>query len=157
MLLWNNNYGQQDSSESKRLAWCEDLSIEITVEECQRICFKAQTQSVKPHFKFIQFKWLMRAYITPTLLNKFNPNIPDVYAKCGMNGTLFHCLWDCPYIQTFWREISDTLSCVTGEKLSMCPKLFILGIFDNNCKISRADKKMIVYCLLQAKLTIAKA
>lgn len=102
---------QASSETGQRLAGCEDLSNEITVEKWQKICYKAQTQSVNTHFKLIQFKWLMRTYIRPTLSNKLNPNIPDVCAKCGMTGTLFHCLQDSPYIQVFWREVLDTLSC----------------------------------------------
>uniref|UniRef100_A0A3Q3BAI7 Reverse transcriptase domain-containing protein n=1 Tax=Kryptolebias marmoratus TaxID=37003 RepID=A0A3Q3BAI7_KRYMA len=66
----------QTSSEHKRLAWCEDLKCNISVEEWQRACLKAQTQSINTQFKLIQYKWLMRTYVTPTLLNKFNSNIP---------------------------------------------------------------------------------
>lgn len=42
---------------------------------------------------------------------------------------------------------------------SLCPKIWILGIFPENCQLSKADKKkkMTVYCLLQAKHTTAKS
>uniref|UniRef100_A0A671X7A5 Reverse transcriptase domain-containing protein n=1 Tax=Sparus aurata TaxID=8175 RepID=A0A671X7A5_SPAAU len=149
--------GSQVSSENKREAWSEDLKTVISVEEWQGVCLKAQTQSINTHFKLIQFKWLMRTYITPILLNKFNPNTPDMCVKCDMKGTLLHCLWDCRSIQTFWLEVLHTLSCVTGVKLPLCPKLCILKIFPTNCKLSKDDKKMTVYCLLQAKHSIAKS
>ena len=146
----------QASSENKRLAWCEDLNDEITVEDWQKVCLNAQRQSINTRFKLLQYKWIMRLYITPILLNKFNPCIPDLCSKCGTKGTLFHCLWDCPIIQAFWIEVLDILSYVTGVRLTVCPKLCILGIFSANCKLSNADKKMTVFCLLQAKHTIAK-
>ncbi len=106
--------GCKTSSESRRLAWREDLNGTITAEEWQKICLKAQTQSINTHFKLIQFKWLMRTYVTPTLLNKFNPHVPDTCVKCGMKGTLFHCLWERPGVQIFWKEALDTILNGTG-------------------------------------------
>lgn len=62
--------GCKTSSESKRLARCEDLNSTITAEEWQKKCLKAQTQSINTHFKLIQFKWLMRTYEhQPYLIN----------------------------------------------------------------------------------------
>ncbi len=38
----------------------------------------------------------------------------------------------------------------------MCPKLCILCIFPADCKLSKANQKTTIYCLLQAKHTTAK-
>ena len=99
----------------------------------------------------------MRIYIIPTQLNKFNPNNPDTCYKCGKKGTLFHCLWECPQIQAFWIEVLDMISHVTGIKLLKCAKLCIFGIFPVNHNLSKANKTMITFCLLQAKHTRAKS
>lgn len=41
----------------------------------------------------LSYNWLMRTYITPEKINKFNSNIPDACFKCGQSkGTLFHCV-----------------------------------------------------------------
>lgn len=58
----------------------------------------------------------MRTYITPTLLNKFDPKTPDI---CGGKGTLMHCLWECSEIQKFWKEVLDVIAHITSVKLSL--------------------------------------
>ena len=149
--------GSKVSSDSKRLAWCENLNSGISTEEWQKICLRSQTQTINTHFKLLQYKWIMRIYVTPTQLNKFNPNNPDTCYKCGRKGTLYHCLWECPQIQAFWSEVIDMILHVTGIKLSIDPKLCIFGVFPVNHNLSKANKSMITFCMLQAKYTIAKA
>lgn len=64
-------------SDDKRLAWCENLNCEISAEGKQKACFKSQSQTINTHFKLLQYKWIMKTYITPIQMNKFNPNNPD--------------------------------------------------------------------------------
>ncbi len=91
-----------ESSNYKRLALIEDLQTDITEQEWETACYQAQTISINRRFKLIQYNWLMRTYITPEKLNKFNPNIPDTCIKCGTEkGTLYHCIWKCNCIQEF--------------------------------------------------------
>lgn len=71
-----------ENADHKREAWKEDLSTDISLEDWQSICIKAHTQSVNTRFRLLQYKWLMRTYITPAKLNKYNRNIPDVCIKC---------------------------------------------------------------------------
>lgn len=149
--------GSKVSSDRKRLAWCEDLNSVISTEDWQKICLKSQIQTINSHFKLLQYKWIMRIYVTPTQLNKFNPNNSDTCYKCGRVGTLYHCLWDCPLIQAFWSEVMDMILQVTGIKLILDPKLCILGIFPINLNLNKANKSMIIFCMLQAKYTIAKS
>lgn len=74
-----------DSSESKLNAWKTDLQEEISLE---------QTGSGNTRLRLLQYNWLMRVYITPEKISKFNLNIQDTCNRCGVNkGTLFHCLW----------------------------------------------------------------
>lgn len=77
------------SSEDKRRTWSEDLNNETSAEDWQKACLKAQKQSINSHFKLIQYKWLMRTYVPPALLNKFNPSTPDVCFKC--QKYIVHC------------------------------------------------------------------
>lgn len=149
--------GSQASSDNKRLAWCAVFNSEISNEHCQRICSKSQTQTINTHFKLLQYKWIIRIYLTPTQLNKYNPNNTDMFYKCGKKGTLYHCLWDCPQIQVFWIEVRDMISHITGITLSTCAKLCILVIFPGNHNLSKANNNMITFCLLQAKFTVAKS
>lgn len=43
---------------------------------------KISSTTTNTHFKLLQYKWIMRLYITPTQLNKFNPNNSDTRYKC---------------------------------------------------------------------------
>lgn len=46
-----------------------------------------------------------RQYITPSKLYLFNPNIPDSCIKCKQQKrSLFHCMWECPLMMTFFLE-----------------------------------------------------
>lgn len=149
--------GSKASSEDKRLTWCEDLNLVISIEDWQKICLKSQTQSINTKFKLLQYKWIMRLYVTPTQLNKFNANNPDTCYKCGGKGTLYHCLWECPQIQAFWKEVAEMILHATSIKLSVEPSLCILGIFPKDNTLSKAKKSMITFCMLQAKYNIAKS
>ena len=149
--------GSPETSEDKRLAWCADLGEEITGSEWQNICTLSQTQSSNSGFRLLQYKWSMRLYITPELLNHFNENIPDVCIKCETHkGTLFHCLWSCSKVLEFWREVVETLSNTSGATLPMCPRMCVLGLIPKDINLNRANRKMVTLSLLQARRTIAK-
>ena len=91
----------------------------------------------------------MRTYITPSLLHHFDPNTPDQCIKCNVErGTLFHCLWKCPEIMKFWKEVLGILSQIISEDIPICPQLCILGIFPDNFKVNSKKKSMIIYSLL---------
>lgn len=120
--------GSQKSSEDKRLAWCVDLEEEIIEPECQTICDISQVQTNNSGFRLLQYKWVMRLYITPVALNHFNGNIPDVCFKCDTHkGKLFHCLRSCIKLQEFWRVVIFILSTLTEVNLPLCPKMCVLG------------------------------
>lgn len=65
-----------ESSNYKRLARIEDFQTDFTEQKWETACYS--------RFKLIQYNRLMRTYITPEKLNRFNPNIPDTCIKCGM-------------------------------------------------------------------------
>lgn len=146
----------KESSEDKRLAWCSDLNEDITVEEWKDICFQCHVQTINTRFKLLQYKWLMRIYFTPELLHRIYPNTPDTCVKCGLHkGSLFHCLWECTLIQAFWKEVVAIISICIKERLPLCPKLCIFGCFPANSTLSNSRKRMVIFCLLEAKHKIA--
>lgn len=51
----------------------------------------------------------------------------------------------------------DMIWQATDIKLILDPELCILGIFPINLDLSKANKSMIIFCMLQAKYTIAKS
>lgn len=98
----------------------------------------------------------MRSYLTPAELHQFNNNIPDICIKCEQfKGTIFHCMWDCKEIATFWCEISQIIHKMLAVKLPLDPKMFILGLYPPTLVISRNKQILMNMCLLQAKRSIA--
>lgn len=146
----------KESSDSKRLAWSEDLNEEITDYEWQQICKEAQCFTINTKFKMIQYNWIMRTYLTPAKLSKFYPNTPDVCVKCQTHeGNLFHCVWKCEVLQVFWKGVLRLLSNITSTTIPVCPKLCILGLYPEDISLSRHEIKMVDLCLIHAKRLIA--
>ena len=114
------------------------------------------TQSVNTCLRLLQFNWVMRTYISPVKLNKFDPNMSDLCYKCNnYPGSLYHCLWNCDKIQKFWKSVLKYVFQITSCPIPLCPKLCILGIYPVDCSLSCKERKMVDFCLLQAKRSIA--
>ena len=69
--------------------------------------------------------------------------------------TLFHCLWSCPKLQVFWREVGQELNRILSINIVPEPKFFLLGLYPVGHKFKRTEIKFIDICLLQAKRVIA--
>lgn len=80
----------EESSENRSLAWGSDLDTEIT-----KVDHEAQVQNINTRFRLLQYKWIIRTYVTLSLLHHFDPIIQTNADK----DTLFSCLWDCPRIK----------------------------------------------------------
>ena len=145
----------KDNSESKRQQCIQDLQEDILVEDWGIICSKVHTQTSNTRLTLIQCNWIMRTYITPVKLNKFDPNIPDRCYKCNIHqGTLYHCLWECDETQRFWSSVKQYISQMTSSPVPLSPKLCILNIYPANCSLSNRQRKMVDLCLLQARRSI---
>lgn len=148
--------GSKESSMSYLTAWRNDLQEDISKDEWMDSCLFAQTYSVNTRCRLLQYKWLMRTYITPVKLHKFNPNIPDSCLKCKQDiGTLYHCMWECTEIQTFWKSILVMIGKLTEENVPCDPKLCLFHIYPVNFVVSASKRKLIDFSLLQAKRAIA--
>ena len=145
-----------ESSASKLEAWKLDLQEDLTEEQWSEVCSEAQSQTGNTRLKLLQYNWLMRVYITPVKLNKFNNDIPDLCTRCGEDrGTLFHCLWSCPKLQRFWREVGQEIQNILSINVTPEPKFFILGLYPVGHKFRRSERMFIDICLLQAKRVVA--
>ena len=103
--------GSKENSDSYLSAWKNDLQLDISAEEWEGACESAQTQTISTRCKLLQYKWLLRTYITPVKLHRFNPNIPDDCFKCGEEiGTMFHCMWGCKELQIYWKEVCELIA-----------------------------------------------
>ena len=133
-----------------------DLQENVTEEEWSEACFLAQTQSINTNSKLLQYKWISRLYITPAKLHHFNPNIPDTCFKCkDQKGTLFHCMWECQKILSFWRKVLDLTSQIIGKEVPLSPKLCLLNLYPENFTTSKKVRSLLNICFLEAKRCIA--
>lgn len=145
----------KESSESKRVAWGVDLHYDLLDSEWNHICARAQTVSINTRFKLIQYNWIMRTYITPEKLNKFNSDIPDTCFKCRIHkGTLFHCIWECEVIKSFWQKVTTLISTITSKPVPMTPELCVLGLIPVDVSLPSHHIKMIDICLILARRLI---
>ena len=126
------------------------------MEQWSTVCENAQSQTGNTRLKLLQYNWIMRVYITPVKLNKYNHNIPDVCTRCGeAKGTLFHCLWSCPRLKEFWGEVGQEIRKIISIEIVPEPKLFLLGLYPEGHKYKRSEIMFIDKCILQAKRVIA--
>ena len=115
----------KESTLDKLNAWRNDIQEDVDEADWNDACLKAQKQTISTRLKLLQYKWLTRMYITPVKLHHMSVNIPDICIKCvNEKGTLIHCLWKCPKIQDFWKDVVKCLS-----KISFSAKLCVFGIF----------------------------
>ena len=118
---------EKESSKDRLEAWKVDIGENIPEEEWEVACLKAQQNTINTRLKLLQYKWLMRTYITPVKLNEIYPNIPDICCKClEEKGTLFHCVWECSKVQLFWQSVMRAISQIVAKNVPLQAKLCIL-------------------------------
>ena len=129
--------------------------MHLSDQDWNAACAGAHTKSINVRLKLIQYKWLMRTYVTPVDLNRYNKNIPDICTKClEFEGTLFHCIWQGRKIKTFWEELREILK-IISKQILLDPKLFLLGLFPEKHNYSKNERAFIDLGLLYAKTCIA--
>lgn len=139
-----------ESSSKKMEAWIIHIKEDVQEADREGACFKAQTQSVNTKFKLLQYKWLMRIYLTPCRLNHIYPSVPDICVKCReAKGTLIHCLWECPKIHQFWKSVLHCIGLVVGREVPLRAKICLLGIYPKNFVVSQQQSLIIDFGLLQ--------
>lgn len=145
-----------ETSALRMEAWREDLCEDISWEEWQEACTKAQSKTTNTRLKLLQYNWLMRTYVTPEKLNKYNNAIPDTCTKCNREkGTLYHCIWQCTEIQLFWQEVKHHLQNILHINIPLVPRLFILGLYPSTFKIRKSQNILLDLGILLAKRLVA--
>lgn len=80
------------------------------------------------HWEFYQ-KMLHAWYLTPHRLAKMYTLQPNLFwRKCEEIETLYHIVWSCKYIQSFWLQVFSLMSQLMYQIVPLNPALAILHL-----------------------------
>lgn len=84
---------EEESINDRRNAWSLEIKENIEETEWAIACSNAQSQTINTRMELLQYKWLMRTYITPEMVNKWSPGTPDTCVEClTEKGSPIHCV-----------------------------------------------------------------
>uniref|UniRef100_A0A1A8URJ6 Reverse transcriptase domain-containing protein n=1 Tax=Nothobranchius furzeri TaxID=105023 RepID=A0A1A8URJ6_NOTFU len=147
-----------DGANDRRAAWQDDLRQELSKEDWEKACGGAHTKFINARLRLIQHKYLMRTYVTPERLKKYNSNIPDTCVKCAVHkGTLYHCVWECTEIKKFWEDVRISTEKIIKKEVPLDAKLFLIGLCPNEYAYSKCQRVFLDLSLMVAKKCIAMA
>uniref|UniRef100_A0A1A8LJG6 Reverse transcriptase zinc-binding domain-containing protein n=1 Tax=Nothobranchius pienaari TaxID=704102 RepID=A0A1A8LJG6_9TELE len=147
-----------DGANDRRAAWQDDLRQELSKEDWEKACGGAHTKFINARLRLIQHKYLMRTYVTPERLKKYNSNIPDTCVKCAVHkGTLYHCVWECTEIKKFWEDVRISTEKIIKKDVPLDAKLFLIGLCPNEYAYSKCQRVFLDLSLMVAKKCIAMA
>lgn len=104
--------------------------------------------------RFIQIKFLHRAYFSPQCLARIYPDNSPACPKCASEeGSFF--VWSCQHIQTFWRGVVNIININSVSKLKVpCdPIPLLLGIVDT-LEAPQSKKLFVFYAAFYARKAI---
>uniref|UniRef100_A0A3P9KC19 Reverse transcriptase domain-containing protein n=1 Tax=Oryzias latipes TaxID=8090 RepID=A0A3P9KC19_ORYLA len=117
------------STGGTRILWSRDLGVELSSETWSKAFVAAKTVFTCNRLRENQYRILHRLQYTPQLLHRFNPQSPPLCIKCKTGlGTYYHCIWQCPLIIRFWKNIVTEVSCIFHKTIPLNPALFLLGV-----------------------------
>lgn len=134
------------------LKWEKDLSQSFSEEKA--IIINNTASSCIEHWDNSQ-KILNRRYLTPYKLSKIFPSSSTICWWCNNQiGTLYHMLWSCKNVSSFWNSVSVFIASLTGNPNKISPAMVLLSI---NLDIFLLHYRIIVVnILIAARLTITK-
>ena len=115
--------------------WTTDLGQEFQINKdflssAFNLIFKA---TISPKHRVFQFKLIHRSLVTNKSLFEWKLKDTNLCSFCDRQiETIFHLLWDCTEIQSFWELVFDWLKEVTDTNITFNSKEILLGIDDNN-------------------------
>lgn len=104
--------------------------------------------------RFIQLKFIHRAYYTPERLARIYPILTPTCTRCELDtGTFYHMVWSCPKLHHFWRSVADTLERVCGIEIPLDPLTCLLSHLEDIAG-DRYTKLFLTYSLFYARREI---
>ncbi len=99
---------------------------------------EAQSLTMNTQLKLLQYKWLMRIYITPVVLHKYNENIPDTCLRCSnFKGTLYHCICECEEVRNFWKDVKGMIENILDVSIPLLPLIFLFHLYPKKINLKK--------------------
>ena len=113
--------------------WELELNVVIDDDSWENICSRCHKGIGSQLYKEFDWKVKTRFFRTPliTFVSKNNPS-NKCWRNCGMVGDHTHIFWDCPKLQTFWKNVKEELEKILTVDLPMDSLLFLLDVFPDH-------------------------
>lgn len=143
------------SLSSIKALWEEDLGIAFSDDMWGNVLDKVHHSSVCAKHGLIQCKILHRTHLTKTRLAKMFNNIDPTCDRCHQAAaTHIHMFWSCPVLTTYWQNIFDSLSEVTGKRIVPDAITALFGVTPVTMPLSAELKIFIAFVSLLARRLI---
>lgn len=137
-------------------SWVKDCQCCINPETWSSIWKSSLVLSKSQFVRLQQLKLVTRWYITPLKASYFVKNGSTLCWKgCGGVGTFFHCWWECPKIQVFWKSVHHQICKIMSLQFPFTPELILLDYW-YGVHITGYSRELISLLLLAAKCVWAK-
>lgn len=133
--------------------WQEDIPS-LGEEEWEECLTTFIPSMIAAKDRFIQLKFIHRAYYTPERLARIYPTLSPKCTRCELDtGTFYHMVWSCPKIRPFWSSVADTLETVCGVEIPLDPLTLLLSHLED-IEGDRYTKLFLTYSLFYARREI---
>ena len=131
------------------------MGTSYTSDQWQRAIRISNSSTKSINLWELNQKIVLRWYLTPYRISKFSPQAsPLCWRRCGLVGTLFHILWECPVIRPVWEEIFSLAARVTGVEVPLSPGLAVLSLGLEF--FSKTNRAVISHILMSTRLAITR-
>ena len=135
--------------------WERDIGATFSDDQWQSALRSTFSATKSVNLWELSHKILVRWYLTPYRLSKFDPKISSLcWRNCGEVGTLHHTLWSCPSLNQLWVRIFNLISQFAGARIipSAGAALLSLGLES----VPFSSRTIITHLLLSTRLSIAR-
>ena len=107
--------------------WEKESGLQISAENWENICTLQWEVTCSNSWREFSWKNVSRFFRTPLQQRKLMPNV-KCWRACGqIEANHFHVFWDCPVLETYWREVHTHMEAVFGTNIPYRFDIMYLG------------------------------